>query len=682
MDDRRLKEKLSGRVRYPQDVSSKNLLHVMVLYSTEIRADLLGFELPELPQDVFFITSKDIPGKNWLDFGDGGMPLLAEKEISYKGQPLALIYGPRLDELEGFIDKIIVKTETLPPLSDLDIQESKAISYERRIQEGNSEGIFQKDENNVLEDFFETTEQWHFSFPAPYSSCQKEGPRYIIHSITQWPWMVQKNVCSTLKLRKDQVQIKTYPCENSQDSKLFIPIQTSCIVALACFLSKKTTTLTPYPTDGLFLSRGRGSIQYYLKAATNTQGDLLALKIDFSFDSGAWPIWEKEWIDKICFASTASYHCRNVEIHGKSQPTNNPPTGQFPDSALSSVFSMIELLMNSLALQCKGDILQWKKKNILRKGNGFFTGALLTKEPGLDKLIDEVVERSDFKRKHSSYQYQSGRDSHHSLGIGSRGIGLSTAYLPSGFLTNNSDLYGAAVSLKLNQEGQLSISLPFQPGHKQLYKYWALTASEMLNIDQKQIQFLINNQPLLAGPGTLGRNITVINQLILNGLQWINKRRFRDPLPLEVTRRYRKKTAKWNDSGFTGNPFQFLSWGAMTVELMTDEETGYIDIKQIHIALDTGPLMIPSLASSVVERGLRQAHNWLTGSFQIPRVNFPGFKDRIPFNVFWQRSQSQPRSLDGLVQILYPAAFLQALSQATGQSQHNIPPLSQERSNL
>lgn len=674
MDDRRLKEKLSGRVRYPQDVSSKSLMHLHVLYSEISHGELKGFDLPELPDEVFFLTSKDIPGKNWLDFGEGGMPLLAEGEIRYKGQPLAVLCGPQLGELSVLAGKIQIKISDLPVLKDLDIQDNSEIVYERIIKEGSAEEIFQKKTSLVLEDFFESSEQYHFSFPTPYSSCQKEGPRFIVHTITQWPWNLQKNICSLLKLRKDQVQIKTYPCENSQDSKLFVPAISAGLVALACFHNKRTSTLTPYPTDGLFQSRGRGKVQYYLKAASNAQGDLIALKVDFSFDTGAWPIWAKEWIDRICFSATASYHCRNVEIHGKAQRTNQPPVGQFPDSALGSIFSAVELLTESLARLSETDLLNWKERNILKKGNGFYTGALLTKEPRLERLLSKVVEASDFKRKFSAYHYQASQETRDSSGIGNRGIGISTAYLPSGFLGNHSELYGASVHMRLDQDGSLSIELPFLPGQKQLFKHWSVTASEMLNLEEKNISFHLPTRPPAGGPATLGRNVTVVNQLIINALQWINKRRFRDPLPIEVTRRYRKNTSKWDDNQFSGMPFQYFSWGAMSLELIRDEETHAISVTQIHIAIDSGQLLLPDLAPSIVERGLRQAHSWITQNPDIPRIQYPGFRDRIPYNIHWQESSGPTRSLDGLVQILYPGAFLQALSQATHKSQHSIPP--------
>ena len=672
MDDRRLKEKLSGRVRYPRDVSSKNLLFVRMLFSAEERADLAGFLLPELPEGVSFFSSPQIPGRNWIDFGDGGMPLLAEKEIRYRGEPLGFLCGPDPDELNALIREVEVQYVPKEAGKVLDIRSTDNIAYEREIRKGEAEEMFRRSEVIVLEDFFQSGEQYHFSSIHPSCSCQKEGNRYIVHTISQWPWMVQKNILSLLKLKKDQVQIKPYSHENSQDSALFTPVQMAAVTALACFLTKRPVSLMVTQGEGFFLSRGRGLFQAYLKAAVNKQGDLLALKADFSLDCGAWPLWPKEWVDRICFSITGAYHCRNIEIHGKGHRLNLPPSGQFPDGNISPAFTAMELLASRLIALNAQDPLDWRRKNILRRGNGFFTGSLLRREPYLDELIRLVVEASDFSRKYSAYQYQSARVRPEGDLMENRGIGISLAYMPTGFTRVNQEFYGTGINMRLDQDGQLTIQLPFLPGQKQLFKYWSHMASKTLNLEESQIQFQFPPNPISTGPSTLGRSVTSLNQSIQNGLQWINKRRFRDPLPLETSRRSRAHSEKWEDESFEGLPYPAFSWGAMVVELSHVPETSEVRIKHVWTALDAGQRMLPALSDTMVERGLRQAQCWIMEECP-SAVRYPGFHERIPFTALWKESQNQPKNLDGLVQNLFPAAYLQALSQAVTESQHQLP---------
>jgi len=664
MDERRLKEKLAGRTRYPHNVSSKNMLYVRLLHSPEKVGILNHIQLPTFPESYGFLGPRDIPGKNWITMGQGGMPLFAEKHIRYYQECLGLIYGPDPEVLNRLLGQILLDITPELEKPELNLGNAQNSSYSREIHKGEVDDYFEREDLIVLEDYYAFDELQSQVFPPAHSSCQREGNRFILHTVCQWPWLIQKNISSLLKIPRSKISIKPYPCENNQDAQLLLPILTSAFSALVSHYSKRPCSLVLQQEELNMQPSSTGKVQVYFKGAVNKQGILQALKVDFALDTGAWPLLDKERVDRMCLAATGVYQCRTVEIHGKAHVSSNPPNSLRNEGNLSPINTALELYTAQLARAVDLTPHQWKERNILQKGNCFFTGFSFSRDPKLALLLNKVVSASDFQRKHTAYQYQMKLQKSSPLS-NRRGIGLSQGFLGNGFLAAQGDFNALSIKMRLEQDGTLHIHLPVTPGHNQLYKSWTIMAAEILNLEEKDIQFHIYEEVLHSpnGPSSQGRNVTVLNNLIQQCLQKISKRRFRDPLPLEESGRFLKSRRKWKDENFEGMPFQYLSWGACVVELEIDRENNHIKIEHIWIAIDPGEMIIPSLAHTVIERGLRQSCKWLMVDLEEP----------VPFTLEILPSGTQSKALDGLIQTLFPGAFLQALSLAKGRDQHFIP---------
>jgi len=673
MDERRLKEKLSGRTRYPINVSSKNQNYIRIITAPAARGILESIEIPEMPESCGFLGPEDIPGKNLLSLGMGEMPLLADKEFHFKGEFLGVIYAPDQASANSLASRVKIHYKEKPPLPELNLSDLKNCAYQQEIRKGQTEEILENTDNFLLEDYYEFKGMTTGNITPPHSSCQRDGNKLTLHVVTQWPWIIQKNLSKLLKIKKENIRIKTYPIENNQDSYLLSSLRSALISALVSFHTKKTSTLVIHPRNESLNSCNTGATQIYIKGACNRQGKLLALKVDFIHETGAYALFSKEIVDRICLAVTGAYQCRNVEIHGKSQYTTRAPVVLGSDGANSPILTSLEMFCFQLSQQTKMNIKEWKQCNILQKGNSYYTGFSFTKDLKLDQLLERVTELSDFDRKNAAYQYRSSRE-HDKIYGRRRGIGLSIGFIGNGYMSGQGEMNSMQISMKLEQDGSLEIWLPHPVGHSQLYRHWKILAAEILILERKNINIYINDtqEPLSNGPSSMGRNVTVLNHLIQLCLQKISKRRFRDPLPIEENIRFRKSRRKWDEENFEGMAYQHLSWGASVVELEILEGNNDIEILNYWSVLDTGPLIIPSLKESIVDQGLKQCSQWLDFRIQ-PTSGIYTMYPQIPSITEIMNNGNQCKSFDGLTQTLFPAAFLQALSQAKGTNQHFIP---------
>ncbi|MDC7222056.1 MAG: xanthine dehydrogenase family protein [Spirochaetales bacterium] len=670
IDVKRFRDKLSGRIRFPEDVSSKKILYATACRSPYPSGNIESIEIPELPEDCYVIDYKKIPGAKTFQFPLGEMPILANRKITYPGEPILLVGAPSKDLLKDLVDKIEINISPEPEWPPLSLELVENVQFERHFLRGEAEKILEKDEYIGDEDFFTIEEQAPTSRLSAHVSCQKEGPRFIIHSVNQWPSLVRKNVAAVLKLRRDQILLRNYPTDNNQESRLWYTAFTACHAALLCQASKRTVSFLINEEQNIDLTPTRGKTEIYMKGALSSEGDLLALKVDFALDVGAYGILTPELIDRMTLACTGVYQCRNVEITGRGIRTNHIPRGFFPDLNVSQMFYAIECFMDNLIRQGGFSPYEWKKENRVRKGNLFMGNSSLTKPTPLVKIMESLKLNSDFQRKHMSYQLLQDHRENISQNQESfrRGIALSLAYGGNDFLYNHTDLTSMTVRAVLDKEGVLTIYLPLQPSMNRIKKRWAQIAAEILQIeDTNQVVFLFDQERQNGGPLTAGRKITHVTRLIELCCEQIQKRRFRDPLPLDVTRRYSRQESRWDKEKMDGIPFYGLSWGGCTAEIELDTATEEMTIKYIHIVLDGGLILDEPSARITVERGLHQALDNALGMDWRERYPFPAY------DVDFISTGNQSYGIDGLVQSLIPSALAGAIKQASGRKGYMLP---------
>lgn len=670
MDEKRFREKLAGRVRFPEDVSSKNMLYCRAIRSPYPSGNIEEIILPPLPEGCIVLGAEDIPGPNRIQIPQGEMPLLASGKVSYRGEPILLVGAPSLKKLTELLTSISVRITPepeLPPLS-LDLREN--IAYERTFYRGEAEKILEKIDLLQDEDFYSADSLRPETNLSAQVSCRNEGNRIIIHSVNQWPTMVRKNVASLLKIRRDQVVLRNYPGENSRDAFLWFPILTSCYAALLSRHSRRTVRFILTQDERERILPPRGKVEFYIRGAQTTDGNLLALKVDFVMDAGAYPLLAPELIDRMVLASSGLYHCRHLEISGRAIKTNQPPTGPSPDFNMAPVFFALESFSDNMARSCGISPIQWKRMNLVKRGTLFMGGSLAPVGMDMVRLMDRIGEISDFNRKESSYQLllEQKRSISSNNESFQRGMALSLAYIGNDFLYNHVDLTTLSVRATLDKKGEVKIYLPLLPGTDKIKKSWALRASAILGLDDTAlVSFHFDQKRINGGPSAAGRNITHITRLVELCCEQIQKKRFRDPLPISVTRRYSRQVSRWDREAMTGTPFYNLSYGGAAVEVEIDQETFKLTIRKVWFVLDCGLVADEASARTTVERGLYQSMESLFGDRWFEFHDFPRF------DVEFISAGNQCRGLDGLVQSLFPPALACAVNQALGMKGYTLP---------
>jgi len=670
MDEVKFRNRMAGKIRFSEDMTSRKMVYILLIRSDCPHGLLEGIDRPEMPKEVLFLQARDIPGRNRLSLPDAEIPLLADREVLYRGQPVALLAGPDQETLKKISRDIRCRYRKIPAFPPSMIRDSRSAASEKTIRKGDIARGMNKAEHILEGEYFLDIPEVP-SYPRPGVYCVKEGGRYILHLHTQWPSLIRKLCAQAAGISRKQVELRFNTAGRSWDHHIWQTLPAAALAVITASLLRRPVRLMEDTDEQPYIRR---RIRFSYRAGIDLQGKLTALDTDLFLDAGAYGCFAGEVLSRLCVSAGGLYQCRNIRVSGKAFKTNTPPWLPTAGWGLPQGFFGLECLANRLAVESGADPAAWRRQNLITRGNLYPTMGQVRHNPPLPGMIDQITGDSDFIRKDAAYRQV--RTNERKLDITPsryNGIGLGISFQGNDFLTRNRLLTAATVSATLGKEGNLEIILNAVPSTPSLMVVWRKRISEKLSIDEKNISFTMDrpDEQLFNGPSCLSRSTTIFNRLIDQCCEQIQKKRFREALPITETRSYRRRTAgEWNESTMHGIPFGNPSWGTAVVEVSLQTATMELTVPRIWLSLDCGPVLDRAAARSYVEAEVRLAlcqclHKQAIRPSEFPELHI---RYRPPAG-----KNAQPGGLEGLILGTVPSAFAQAASQASGLPVPGLP---------
>lgn len=654
-DEKTLSDKLSGRLKHPEDAGGKRVLNGKMLRSPVSQGRIVSIELPESPSGLVSIVYRDIPGVGKIKFGAVPVPILSNRNILWKGQPILAAAGPDADELDDWLSRVQLDIKTSGD------KETPLIT-EKLIEKGSPAESFSK-AFQVIEELVEIPSS-HDSLNPRTVVCIKEGNNYILHTATSWPAALRKKVAKVLKIDKKNIRVRPYSVTPGSNREIWQPALEACRAALLSAKAKRSVRITSSPS-------GMPGAEFHIRGAIDGEGRILAIEADFTIHAGALLPLENEFFERVVLGLFSIYPCRNYSIHGRISHSPIPPSVFGPAAGFELGFLAGELFASRVAENSLSPPGGWHRESFPVPGQTFGPGIVLPKDFPMKHLLNKALGLSDFERRSASFEQT--RFARRSLGTVPeyyRGIGLSCAWFGNGFLSSPKELGSASLSLTLNKDGALTINMPNQNPGAALQRAWSNLLGSILGIDGKSVSF--SGEPPVdtqdPGPSVLGRNVSIYTKLLELAGNDLAKRRFRDALPISVTRtRRRSGSTSWNPELLEGSPFETISWGVGIIEVAVSSITMEVCPTQIWLVIDGGNLLMPEFARSAVESAAEETLKWC--NFQPDRRNMP----LVDIHFHDTGVKRQPKDVATLPWLLLPAAYLQAVRQASGLCVNRIP---------
>ncbi|MDQ1743960.1 MAG: hypothetical protein QOE23_2299, partial [Pseudonocardiales bacterium] len=113
--------KVRGEFAYSSDMWLDDMLWGATLRSPHPRARIVSIDLTEALRTVgvhAVLTAEDVPGVNRYGLEIADQPVLAEREVRYQGEPVAIVAADHPEIARLACKKIAVHYEVLQPITD------------------------------------------------------------------------------------------------------------------------------------------------------------------------------------------------------------------------------------------------------------------------------------------------------------------------------------------------------------------------------------------------------------------------------------------------------------------------------------------------------------------------------------------------------------------------------------
>ncbi len=652
-------------IKYIDDYFDSPMLHLKIYRSAISRGFISRISYPAPSRGILVLGAQDIPGENSLELAaEGSMPLLAEQEIKYQGQPVLLIAGKNPEEVDAFMDAVKVSYYGITEPPGFSQPDKAPTIMETRFSEGKAPTKKQTAPVTRTEEYFiEETLPWTIDTQGGYA-CFEEG-RLTVYSSTQWLHHVHKSVASVLSIPLKEVTVRRTAYSSQFEEKLWYPSILACYAALTAKISGKSSRLVLMPKDRLFYGPRGTPLRIRHSSSLDKKGNILTSQVAIDLESGAFSVYSEEVLKRAALASVGTYRSRHSAVSARLIETPRRPLDFSPGAGVAGCFFASELHAEGLAAETGSDPLTWRLNN------------LSTAAAPLSVLLEKVADESDFRRRYAAYELV--RQRRESIGAGSqpmRGIGIAAVYQGNGFFGLGEEAGKFKVTARLESEGDLYIYTSGLSGMHRTSSLARRRAAEILGILREGVHIINDDTDLVpeSGPSGLSRNITVIYRLVERCCEGIKKKRFRNPLPIEVTRSFRLPAKnRWDEKSISGNPYTAKSWAACVVELEMTPILLEPSVRGIWAAMDCGEIIHRHRAESALETGILHAVESCGFDLKekVDRGNpffLPEFRQLPPIHLSFNRNSQQkfPSGIGDLPHIMVPPAYASALNQAAG----------------
>lgn len=641
-----------GRSRYVDDEPQPaGLLHAAVIASPVAHGTIRRLDLDAVrahPGVVAVFTAADIPGENQVGSVIPDEPLLADGEVHYVGQPVALVVAEdfhasrqaaalaefEIDEMPAVVDPIEAYEKGL------------LIADPQTVEMGDVDAAWAKCDV-VIEGEVEIGGQEHVYLETQRArALPEEGGAMKVLSSTQGPYLVQRKVARMLGVADHHVEVDVKRLGGGFGGKEDQATPWACLAALAAHHTGRPVEIVLSRHEDLRMTGKRHAYRSHYKLGLQSDGTLVALDVRHFQNAGAACDLSLAVLGRTLFHTTNSYFIANVRVWGAPCRTNIPPATAFRGFGGPQGMFVVEsaLAHGAEALGMEREDVQ--RQNLLRQADPFPYGQV-AESVRIRRCWDELDEAFDLASVR--HRVDSWNESH---SVVKKGFAVMPVTFGISFTATF--LNQASALLHVYTDGSVSLSTGGVEMGQGLFANLAQVASRALGIDASRVRVESTNTrrianmsasaasstTLLNGNATL-RAVAPLKQRLLEhaaeklgadaedltiekgqvllrgagtGWDWpkLIRSAYLHRVALSSHGFYATPKIHYDDAKMHGDPFAYHVCGAALIEVTVDGLRGSYEIDAVRLVHDVGRPLNQRVDLGQVEGGLAQGLGWMT----------------------------------------------------------------------
>ncbi len=510
---------VTGESIYTDDFGARRqMLEVWPVCAPHARARILKRDASvarTVPGVAAVLLAEDVPGVNDVGAVRHDEVLLADQEVFYHGQIIALVVGATQEVCRNAAAEIVVEYEPLPPILKIeDAIAQNSTHYEPNfIRRGDVSTIFRgveartsdvageatpgfrRDAENdprdagatrILEGDFSFGGQEHFylEMQAAYAEPGEDGSMFVMSS-TQHPSEVQHIVAHVLHVPVNHVVVQSPRMGGGFGGKETQAATFAALAALAAAKTKQPVRVRVNRDLDMMITGKRHPFLARFKVGHDAQGRLLAAKVEL-FSNAGWSLdLSMPVTDRAMFHLDNSYYIPHVEFSGQAMKTNVASNTAFRGFGGPQGMLVIEEILDRVARRLGKTPEEVRERNLYH-GNGETNtthyGQLIA-DNRIQRVWQELKQTSEFEKRRAEMAKWNSEQPHRK-----RGLAMTPVKFGISFTLTHLNQAGALVLVY--QDGTVQVNHGATEMGQGVHTNMAMVTAKELGISLKNVRVM------------------------------------------------------------------------------------------------------------------------------------------------------------------------------------------------
>jgi len=628
--------KVTGETKFPGDLNFPNQAYGKVLFSKRPHATVTSIDTGEaesIPGVLAVFTAKDVPLNEYgLIIPDQpvlcgpGSKKVGTDRVMFVGDQIALVVAETETLAAGALERIIVKYEDLPILTDpLDAMKDGAIL----LHPETGSNIFQHNKirmgdvahgfeiaDVVIQATYRTPAQEHaYLQPEAGLGYIDDQGRITVQVAGQAAHEDQEQIAHALNLPLDQVRVIYPAIGGAFGGREDMSVQ--IILALAAYRLRERGIDRPVKIiwsreESILGHHKRHPFVIRAKWGVTSEGKITAAEMELIQDGGAYAYTSAKVLGNATLMCTGPYQIPNVKVDAYSVYTNNIPGGAFRGFGGPQAAFAAEGQINKLAEALSIDPVEIRTKNLLAEGSLLSVGKPLPKGVSIDRVVEACAERAGWKKTASIWKAPNIKASQDPMNpYLKRGVGFACGYKNVGFS------FGApeqcVATIEINGRAEIEQVILRHAGAdvgQGTHTVMAQMAAEAVGVSVDRVKMIVSDTAETgnSGSASASRMTFMAGNSIRGAAEQALRKWHTEERPAIATHTYfaPKTTALDPETGHCDPNFSY-GYVAEAVTVEVDTETGTVRLIDVICADDVGKALNLQQIVGQVEGAIVQA---------------------------------------------------------------------------
>ena len=611
-----------------------------------------------IPGIIGCYTFADVPGHNMFGVVVPDEPFLADDEVLYLGQPVAILAAESPDALDKGRMAVRVECRAAEPILDLteSIRRQKFLGPCRRIARGDVDAQLSLATHRVSGTFTSGgQEQFYLESQAAIAYAGEQG-QMIVHSSTQNPTEIQAVVAEMLGVGQHEVVCickRMGGAFGGKETQAAIP---AMMVALVAHKTGRSARVIYNKDDDMRVTGKRHEYLSKWEVGFGDDGRIQALRVAYYSNGGVSTDLSLAVMERTLLHTDNCYFLPHVELTGQVCFTNLPSNTAFRGFGGPQGMSVIENILESIAEHTGLDAYDVRTRNLYGVGERNVTpyGQVFDRNH-LPEIFATLAARSQYRKRREEVTRFNTATRTQVRGLAMTGVKFGISFTTS-FLNQGNAL------VNVYTDGTVQVSTgATEMGQGVNVKIRQLVADEFA-IDVSRVVLMptsteknINTSPTAASAGTdlngaaaveacrtikrrlrrfaasrladakMGLSASASHVQFRDGHVHDSRRPERRIVFGELCAEARRNRVDLGARGFyatpgvefnretgQGTPFFYYTQGAAVAEVLVDRFTGELRVPRVDLLIDIGRSINPGVDRGQVVGGFIQGMGWVT----------------------------------------------------------------------